>query len=252
MRIVVCAKQIPDPTTSYQFEAVTNWLIRPEDQLVDDTDRYGIEAGVQIAEANQGSVTLVSMGPYGNGQGLRQGLAQGADKAILIEDASLRGSDALTTARVLTAAIQREDFDLVIGGPESTDGSSGVVPQMIAEILGLPALTYVTKLDVGQGSVTVRRQTRAGYETVTCALPVLVTVTAGVAEPRYPTYRAIIAAKTKPVERLSLTDLQISKSPPQTVVSLAPAPGRTAGRQVEDRGEAHLEIIGLLKRLRMI
>ncbi|HEY4606183.1 MAG TPA: electron transfer flavoprotein subunit alpha, partial [Acidimicrobiia bacterium] len=171
MKVVVCMKQIPDPATPYRLEEGTNWLIRPEEQILDDTDRYGVEMGLQLAQDGDGTVTLVSMGPAGNGQGIRQALAMGADKAILVVDDSLRGSEALTTARVLSAAIQREDFDLVIAGTESTDGYSGVVPQMIAELLGVPALTYATRVETGEGSVKIHRQTLAGYDVVSSDLP---------------------------------------------------------------------------------
>lgn len=246
MKVVVCIKQIPDPATPYRLEETTNWLIRPEEQILDDTDRYGVEMGLQLAQASEGAITLVSMGPAGNGQGIRQALAMGADKAILVEDASLRGSDALTTARAMASAIESEGFDLVIAGTESTDGYSGVMPQMIAEILGVPALTYATSVEVGDGSVTIHRQTVAGYDVVTGALPALITVTAGVVEPRYPTFKGIMDAKKKPIENRSAGDLDLERAPDQTVVSIADAPERTGGKKIEDEGEAHTDIVSLL------
>src|SRR3970282_1568152 len=112
MKVVVCVKQIPDPATRYRLEEGTNWLIRPDEQILDDTDRYGVEMGLQLAQTGEGTVTLVSMGPSGSGQGIRQALAMGADKATLVEDDSLRGSDALTTARMLAGAIRRETLHL--------------------------------------------------------------------------------------------------------------------------------------------
>ena len=128
MKIAVCVKQIPDPATPYELDAESHLVVRPQDQVLDDTDRYGVEVGLQLAEANEGTVTLFSMSPSGSLQGIRQALAMGADKAVLIDDQALRGSAALTTARVLAAAIEREGFDLVIAGTESTDGYTGVVP----------------------------------------------------------------------------------------------------------------------------
>ena len=246
MKVVVCVKQIPDPATPYRLEDTTNWLIRPEEQILDDTDRYGVEMGLQLAQASDGAVTLVSMGPAGNGQGIRQALAMGADKAILVEDATLRGSDALTTARAIAAAIEREGFDLVIAGTESTDGYSGVMPQMLAEILGVPALTYATAVEVGDGAVTIHRQTVAGYDVVTGALPALITVTAGVVEPRYPTFKGIMDAKKKPIENRSAGDLDLERAPDQTVESITDAPERTGGKKIEDEGEAHTDIVSLL------
>jgi len=252
MKVVVCVKQIPDPATPYKLEEGTNWLVRPSEQVLDDTDRYGVEMGLQIAQANEGTVTLVSMGPAGNSQGIRQALAMGADKAVIVEDDGLRGSDALTTARVLARAIENEGFDLVIAGTESTDGYSGVVPQMLAELLDAPALTYATRVETDGSGVTIHRQTVNGYDVVTAQLPAIVAVTAGVVEPRYPTFKGIMDAKKKPVETMTLGDLGVEKSDGQTVASITDAPERTAGRKVEDEGEAFNEIIALLEERKVI
>jgi electron transfer flavoprotein beta subunit len=252
MNVIVCAKQIPDPATPYRLEEGTNWLVRPEEQILDDTDRYGVEMGLQLAEKEGGTVTVVSMGPAGSGQGIRQALAMGADEAILVEDSSLRGADALTTARVLAAAISRREFDLVIAGTESTDGYSGVMPQMLAEILGLPALTYATNVETGDGSVTIHRQTAAGYDVVRSSLPAVVSVTAGVVEPRYPTFKGIMDAKKKPIESLSMGDLGAERAPEQLVLSIVDAPERSAGRKIEDDGDAHEAIVALLAERKVI
>jgi electron transfer flavoprotein beta subunit len=252
MKVVVCVKQIPDPATPYTLEEGTNWLVRPAEQVLDDTDRYGVEMGLQLAQANEGTVTLVSMGPTGNAQGIRQALAMGADKAVIIEDDTLRGSDALTTARVLAKAIASEGFDLIIAGTESTDGYSGVVPQMIAELLDTPALTYATSVETAGSEVTIHRQTAAGYDVVSTKLPAVVTVTAGVVEPRYPTFKGIMDAKKKPVETMNLGDVGAEKSDGQTVVSITNAPERSAGRKIEDEGEAFAEIVALLEARKVI
>jgi len=252
MKVVVCVKQIPDPATPYNLEEGTGWLVRPADQILDDGDRYGVEMGLQLAQSNEGTVTLVSMGPTGSAQGLRQALAMGADKAVIIDDESLRGSDALTTARVLAAAIDREGFDLVITGTESTDGYTGVVPQMMAELLEVPALTYATHIETGDGSATIHQQTADGYDVVTSSLPVVVAVTAGVVEPRYPTFKGIMDAKKKPVETLTAADLGVEPQITQKVVSITDAPERGGGRKIEDEGEAHLEIVTLLEERKVI
>jgi len=194
----------------------------------------------------------VSMGPTGNAQGIRQALAMGADKAVIIEDDALRGSDALTTARVLAKAISGEGFDLVIAGTESTDGYSGVVPQMLAEMLDVPALTYATSVETEGSGVTIRRQTVDGYDMVESSLPAVVTVTAGVVEPRYPTFKGIMDAKKKPVDTLTMSDLDVERWDGQEVVSIADAPERSAGRKVEDEGEAYAEIIALLEQRKVI
>jgi len=252
LKVVVCVKQIPDPATPSKIEEGTNWLVRPDDQVLDDTDRYGVEMGLQLAQANDGTVTLVSMGPAGNAQGIRQALAMGADGAVLITDDGLRGSDALTTARVLAAAIQHEGYDLVIAGTESTDGYSGVIPQMIAELLDVPALTYATSVETSEGSVTIHRQTADGYDVVEANLPAVVSVTAGVVEPRYPTFKGIMDAKKKPVENLTLSDLEVEPVVSQTVISITDAAERTAGQVIEDDGEAHQAIVALLEERKVI
>jgi electron transfer flavoprotein beta subunit len=252
MHVVVCAKQIPDPATPYRLEPDTHWLVRPTEQVLDDTDRYGVEMGLQLAQASGGTVTVVSMGPAGSMQGIRQALAMGADKAITIDDTTLKGSDALQTARTLAAAIAKEGFDLVITGTESTDGYSGVMPQMVAELLDVPALTYATKVDAGGGGVTIHRQTANGYEVVEASLPAVVSVTAGVVEPRYPTFKGIMDAKKKPVEAPSLRELGVEPHVDQKVVEVIDAPARSAGAKIEDDGEAHLKIVELLTQKKVI
>lgn len=252
MDIVVCVKQIPDPASPAELDPATHLLVRPEEQVLDDTDRYGIEVGLQLAEEHEGTVTIVSMGPTGSMQGIRQALAMGADQAIVIDDGALKGSDALTTARILAAAIGRNPFDVVIAGTESTDGYSGVVPQMISELLDVPTLTFARKVEVDGSTVRIERQTAGGYDIVEASLPVLLAVTAGVVEPRYPTFKGIMAAKSKPVEQLTAADLGVEPGAGQEIVGVSPAPERSAGEVIEDEGEAHLKIIEVLEKAKVI
>jgi electron transfer flavoprotein beta subunit len=258
MKIAVCVKQIPDPATPYELDPETHFVVRPDDQVLDDTDRYGIEVGLQLAEATGGSVVLVSMSPAGNLQGIRQALAMGADKAVLVSDPALRGSGALVTAKVLAAAIRREEPDLVVAGTESTDGYSGVVPQQIAELLGMPALTFARRVEHVDGRLRVERQTASGYDVVESPLPAVVSVTAGAVEPRYPTFKGIMQAKQKPVDQPTAADLGFDAGAlgaggsGQRIVEVRPAPERSAGRRVQDDGEAHLEIVKLLERAKVI
>lgn len=253
MNIVVCVKQIPDPANPSQLDPESHFLVRPEDQVMDDGDRYGVEMALQLAEASEGSVTLVSMGPAGNLQGIRQALAMGAEKAVIITDDGLRGAGALGTARVLAAAITREGFDLVLCGTESTDGYSGVVPQQIAELLGVPALTYARKVALDGSTVKIEQQTAAGYNEVEAPAPVVLSLTAGVVEPRYPTFKGIMAAKSKPVEQITLADLGIeTPTTGQEIVAVTAAPGREGGVKIEDEGEAHLEIVAKLQELKVV
>ncbi len=258
MRIAVCVKQIPDPATPYQLDPEDHFVIRPEDQVLDDTDRYGIEVGLQLADATEGTVTVVSMSPSGKLQGIRQALAMGAAKAVVVDDPALRGSAALVTARVLAAAIEREGYDLVIAGTESTDGYSGVVPQQLAELLGVPSLTFARKVEHVDGNIRIESQTATGYDVVESGLPALLTVTSGVVEPRYPTFKGIMEAKKKPIDQLTCADLGLASdqvgpgASGQHMVEVRPAPERAAGEIVEDDGEGHLRIVAALEEAKVI
>src|SRR5579884_3304645 len=211
MNVVVCVKQIPDPAAPGQLDSGTKTLKREGKLILDDSDAYGVEMALRLAEkAGGGEVTLVSMAPNGETSGLRTALAMGAAKAILVSDPALQGSDALSTAKVLAAAIKRAEPDLVVAATESTDGYTGTMPVQVAELLGLPSVTFAKSVDVADGKVKVNRQTEAGYDEVECALPVVITVTAGVVEPRYPSFKGIMAAKSKPVETLTVSDLGLS------------------------------------------
>ena len=252
MNIAVCVKQIPDPATPYELDAENHWVVRPNDQVLDDTDRYGVEMALQLAEATDGSVTLVSMSPSGSLQGIRQALAMGADKAIIVDDPTLKGSDALTTAKVLSAAIAREGADLILAGGESTDGYTGVVPQMMSELLDMPCLSFARKVDIEDDTVTIERQTSAGYDVVRSPLPAILAVTAGVVEPRYPTFKGIMQAKSKPIDTTTAADLGVDVASGQTIASVDPVPARNAGEIVEDDGEAFTRIIAMLEDKKVI
>jgi electron transfer flavoprotein beta subunit len=258
MKIAVCVKQIPDPATPYSLDPDTHFVVRPEDQVLDDTDRYGVEVGLQLAEATEGTVTLVSMGPAGTLQGIRQALAMGADEAVVVSDPALRGSDALVTSRVLAAAIARLEADVVVAGTESTDGYSGVVPQQLAELLGVPALTFARKVAHLDGTIRIERQTSTGYDVVESPTPVLISVTAGAVEPRYPTFKGIMEAKTKPIDQPTIADLGLSPEEvgaagsDQDILEVRPAPERAAGTKIVDDGEAHLAIVDLLEKAKVI
>ena len=258
MNIAVCVKQIPDPAVPGKLDG-DNTLDRSGEPILDDSDAYGVEMALQlVTAAGGGEVTLVSMAPNNEVSGLRTGLAMGAAKAILVSDTALAGSDALSTAKVLGAAIKRAEPDLVIAGTESTDGYTGTVPEQIAAVLGFASVTFAKKIEVADGTVKVERQTEAGYDEVEASLPAVVSVTAGVVEPRYPSFKGIMAAKSKPVDQLGVGDLGLSADQVgaggarQEIVSVAPAEERQAGEIVEDDGEGHLKIIEFLKNQKVL
>jgi electron transfer flavoprotein beta subunit len=198
------------------------------------------------------------MAPHGEVSGLRTALAMGADKAILVSDESLQGSDALGTAKVLAKALQRVQADLILAATESTDGYTGTLPVQVAELLGLPSITFAKRVRVEGQTVLVDRQTEAGYDEVECPLPALVTVTAGVVEPRYPSFKGIMAAKSRPIDQLKVADLDLSTDDVgwhgagQEIVSVEPAEARQAGEIVVDDGDGHQRIVAFLEQLKVI
>jgi electron transfer flavoprotein beta subunit len=259
MNVAVCVKQIPDPAAPGSLNPDTKTLVREGKLILDDSDSYGVEMALQLAEqAGGGEVTLVSMAPNEETSGLRTALAMGAARAILVSDEALAGTDALGTAKVLAAAIKRAEPDLVMAATESTDGYTGTTPVQVAELLGLPSVTFAKKIDVSDGKVRVERQTEAGFDEVECPLPALVTVTAGVVEPRYPSFKGIMAAKGKPVDQLKVSDLGLSPDEVgaggarQEVIDVAAAEERKAGEIVVDEGDAQERIIAFLEQLKVL
>jgi electron transfer flavoprotein beta subunit len=256
MNVVVCVKQIPDPANPGKL-GPDHTLVREGKLILDDSDSYGVEIALQLVDkAGDGEVTLVSMAPNNETSGLRTALAMGAAKAILVSDESLHGSDALGTAKVLAAAIKRAEPDLVLAATESTDGYTGTTPVQVAELLGWPSVSFSKQIDVADGNVKVRRQTEAGYDEVEVPLPALVTVTAGVVEPRYPSFKGIMAAKNKPVDTLTVSDLGLDdvggEHARQEITDVEPAEERKAGEIVPDEGDAADRIVTFLESIKVI
>ncbi len=258
MNVIVCVKQIPDPAQPGELDPSDNTLKREGKLILDESDSYGVEMALQlVTAAGGGEVTLVSMAPNGEVGGLRTALAMGAAQAILVSDEALAGSDALGTAKVLAKAIERvESADLVLTATESSDGYTGTVPEQMAEVMGLPSITFAKSITIEGGTVKVNRQTETGYDEVECPTPAVVSVTAGVVEPRYPSFKGIMAAKSKPVDTVTAADLGVTAvgwaGAGQEIVDVAQAPAREAGEVVEDDGEAHLKIIEFLEGLKVI
>jgi electron transfer flavoprotein beta subunit len=259
VRVAVCVKQIPDPATPGRLEPATGTLVRDGKLILDDSDAYGVEMGLQLVDgAGGGEVVIVSMAPRGETAGLRTALAMGADRAVLVSDDALAGSDALGTAKVLAAAIRPLQADLVLAATESTDGYTGTTPVQLAELLGLPSVTFAKRVELSGNELHVQRQTESGYDEVTCPLPALVTVTAGVVEPRYPSFKGIMGAKNKPIDVRTLADLGLDAGVAgwpgarQQIVDVAPSVQRQAGEVVEDEGDAHLAIIRFLEQVKVL
>ncbi len=259
MKVVVCVKQIPDPADPGVLDPETRTLKRDVKLILDESDSYGVEMALQLVDnAGEGEVTLVSMAPNGERSGLATALAMGAASATLISDPELVGSDALTTAKILAKAIADQDADLIIAGAESSDGYTGTVPEQVAAVLDLPSITATKELEVDGDVLKVKRQTEVGYDEVECPMPAVISVTAGVVEPRYPSFKGIMAAKSKPVEEKSAADLGFDADAVgwagsgQEIIEVTQAPQREAGEIIEDDGEAYLKIVEYLENLKIV
>jgi len=259
MNIVVCVKQVPDTAVERTLTPGDGTLDRASlDGLINELDEYAIEEGLKIAEAHGGEVTILSMGPEKAAESVRKALSMGADKAVHVADDGLAGSDALATSLVLAEALKSVGFDLVICGSESTDARTGVVPAMLAERLGVPQLTLAAKVDIDGSSVTVRRVTDDGYAVVSGPLPAVVSVVEKINEPRYPTFKGIMAAKKKPVRILTLADIPAAAgaaglaNAATQVADFAARPPRQAGVIVKDEGDGGAKAAGFLAERKFI
>jgi electron transfer flavoprotein beta subunit len=259
MNVVVCVKQIPDPAVPGEL-GPDHTLKREGKLILDESDSYGVEMALQlVTAAGGGEVILASMAPNAETSGLRTALAMGAERAILVSDPALAGSDALTTAKVLAKCVEHAgQVDLVLAATEATDGYTGTVPAQVAELLGWPAVTFAKHIEIGDGKVKVQRQTEAGYDEVEAPLPAVASVTAGVVEPRYPSFKGIMAAKKKPVDQLTVADLGFDgddvgwPGAGQKISSVSDAPAREAGEKIEDDGTAHERVVQFLEQLKVI
>jgi electron transfer flavoprotein beta subunit len=259
MNIVVCMKQVPDTEMERSLVPGDNTVDRASvEGVINYLDEFAIEEALKIAEAHGGEVTILSMGPAKAVDSIRKALQMGADKGVLVTDDSLAGSDALASSLALAEALKHVGFDLVVFGCESTDARTGVMPAMVAERLGVPQLTLAGKVDVAGSEVTIRRVTDDGVATVTGSLPAVISVNEKINEPRYPTFKGIMAAKKKPVQTLSLADLGIDAgavglaNAASRVEDFAPRPPRQAGVVVKDEGDGGSKAAGFLAERKFI
>lgn len=259
LNVIVCAKVIPASSVVSEINPQTQCLVRHGvAHELDPAAAVALEEGLRLTEKQGGAVTVVTMGIADATIGIRNALAMGAASAIHICDDALAGSDALTTAKVLAAAIRRENFDLVICATESSDSYSGIVPGQLAQLLGLPPLTFAREISVQDKTLTIKRQSEGGYDVVKAELPALVTVTSGINEPRYPQLKGIMAAKKKEIKRYTAADLgfearQVGKSGArEKVLQVGRPPQRKAGRIVVDEGDGGKQIADFLSELNVI
>ena len=255
MKIVVCVKYVPDAQGERTFSS-DNTTDRAGDGLLSELDEYPVEEALKLAEADDGEVVVLTMGPQDAGDAVRKSLQMGAHAGVHVLDDALHGSDAVATSLVLATAIEKigesGTVDLVLTGMASTDGSMSVVPAMLAERLGLPQVTFASELSVGEDTVTIRRDGDASTETIEAGLPALVSVTDQINEPRYPSFKGIMAAKKKPVETWSVADLGVDASQVgleaawTKVTEFTERPPREAGQVVTDEGDGGAQLAEFL------
>ena len=260
MNIVVCVKYVPDAQSDRTFNESDNTTDRVGvDGLLSELDEYAVEEALKLVEAGEGEVTVVTVGPDQAADALKKALQMGADKAVHVKDDAIHGSDAVATSLVLAEAIRKVgEPDLVLTGMASTDGTMSVVPAMLAERLGLPQVTFASELTVDGSSVTIRRDGDAASETVVATLPALVSVTDQINEPRYPSFKGIMAAKKKPVEEWALADLRVDASQVgldaawTKVESFTKRPPREQGQIVTDEGDGGTKLAEFLSAQKFI
>jgi electron transfer flavoprotein beta subunit len=249
MKIAVLVKQVPDTWGERRIDQTSGRVDRSDgDQVIDEIDERALEIALVQRDGNRDSqVVAITMGPAAAGDAVRKSLTIGADSGVHILDDSLVGADAATTAAQLAAAIQAGGFDLVIGGNVSTDGRGGVVPAMISERLGLPLLSALDVVELASDTVSGSRTTDFGVQTVSAALPAVITVTERVPEARFPSFKNIMAAKKKPVTVLAAAQLTAPRPSARSVVlAVRERPRREAGRIVIDDGNAAAELAEFL------
>jgi electron transfer flavoprotein beta subunit len=251
-KIVVAVKYVPDATANRSFNADNTVDRDGVDGLLSELDEYAVEQALQIIEAGEGEVTVLTVGPDDAADAIRKALQMGADAGVHVKDDAIHGSDAFATSLVLAEAIKKLDYDLLFFGMTSTDGGMGVVPTLVAERLGVPAVTFASEVTVDGDTVKIRRDGDIAAQTVEATGKVVVSVTDQTGEARYPSFKGIMAAKKKEVQEWSLADLGLDAASVgldnawSKVESFEPRPPRTAGEIVTDEGDGGTKLAEFL------
>lgn len=253
MNIVVLVKQVPDTWAERKLDASSKTLDRASvDVVMNEIDEYAVEEALRIKEASGGEVTILTMGPARAVETIRKALSMGADKAVHLSDDALAGSDAVQTSYALAKVLETLEYDLVLAGSEATDSRMSVMTSLLAERTGQPALSGARKVTASDGSVRIERQNEGGYDVVEAATPAFVSVVEKINEPRYPSFKGIMAAKKKPLTSLTLADAGIDagqvglSAAPSQVVEFATKPPRQAGQVVKDEGDGGSKVAEFL------
>ncbi|MGF3057178.1 electron transfer flavoprotein subunit beta/FixA family protein [Microbacterium sp. YY-01] len=258
MKIIVLVKEVPDTYGDRLLNRETGLADRGASEAVlDEITERALEAALTAAQnVPDSEVVALSMAPETATASIRRALAMGAASAIHIADEQLHGADLAVTARVLAAAITRSGADLVMAGNLSTDGTAGVLPAMLAELLGWNQATSLTELTVTADGMSGTRATDYGAQSITATLPAVVSITEALPDPRFPNFKGIMAAKKKPLEVLSLADLEVTVDPaeaPQSIMTVVnEKPPRAAGVTITDEGDAADKLVEFLVQNRLV
>jgi electron transfer flavoprotein beta subunit len=253
MKIAVCVKAVPDAASGRKIDPATLRLDRSGEFVLSDYDTHPVEEALKLKEAaGDGEVVVLSMGPERTMDALRKALAMGADRAVLITDEALAGSDLLGTAKALAGALEQEGADVILFGQQSADGDGACLWAAVAEFLRRPAISQVSELSVSDGTLTGKRQTEYGYDTIRAPLPAVVAVSDAINVPRYPSLKGIMGAKKKPQELKSAADVGGAVAPRTSVLALHAPPARGEARRIEDNGSAAEQIVEFLAEKRLV
>jgi electron transfer flavoprotein beta subunit len=253
MKIAVCVKAVPDAATGRRLDASSHRLDRSGELTLSDFDTHPVEEALKLRDAaGDGEVVIVSMGPEKAMDALRKALAMGADRAVLVSDDALAGSDLVGTSKALAGALEKEGADLVLFGQQSADGDGACLWAAVAERLRQPTISQVSELGVDGGNVTGKRQTEFGYDTIRAPMPAVVAVSDAINEPRYPSLKGIMGAKRKPQETLAAGDVGGAAEAKTTVTAVSQPPARGESRRIEDDGNAASAIVEFLAEKRLI
>jgi len=259
VKIAVCVKQVPESGATKRIDPATKRLDRSGEAGLNAFDVNAVEEGLRIKErVGEAEVLLVSMGPERALDAVRKGLAMGADRAVLVADEALAGSDLGPTSLVLSKVLERESPDLVLFGQQSSDGEGAVLWAAVAERLRLPLVSQASELGLEDSRVVVKRQTEFGYDVIEAPLPAVVAVSDAINEPRYPSLKGIMGAKSKSQETLSASDLGLDsgtlgeQGSGTTVLALGDPPPRGDARKIEDDGNAATQIVDFLAEKKLL
>jgi electron transfer flavoprotein beta subunit len=258
VKIAVCVKQVPEGAAR-RLDPSTKRLDRLGEGALNPFDAHAVEEALKIRDASgEGEVVVCSMGPQKALDSLRKALAMGADRAILISDDALAGSDLVATSAVLAKALEREEADLVLLGQQGSDSDGAVLGAALADRLRLPMFSQAAELTLSGGSIRGKRQTEFGYDVIEAPLPSIVAVSDAINEPRYPSLKGIMGAKKKPQDTLSLADLGVEagaageEGSKTEVYALGDPPPRGDSRKIEDDGSAAQQIVDFLAEKRLL